>query len=236
MKPVIGICPLIDAKKDSYWMLPEYMKAVEMAGGIPVMLSATTDAEIIKQYALRFDGFLFTGGDDISPACYGEEAIPECGTPIVSRDTMELTLYKEVLEINKPILGICRGHQMLNVALGGTLYQDINSQYPIKMSHRMKPPYNQVVHNVSVLPDTPFADMIPSKEFGVNSRHHQAIKDLAPGLQAGILSEDGLIEGAYLPNHKFVLSVQWHPEHALDAEMYSLHLFQAFIDACSTNE
>lgn len=232
MKPLIGITPLIDEKKDSFWMLPEYMKALEMAGALPVMLPLTDAPDMIEQIAETFDGFLFSGGHDIAPACYGEDCIPECGIAIPERDSMEHALFAKIVKTEKPILGICRGLQFLNVALGGTLYQDIAAQYPTEINHVMKQPYNQAIHKVSILPDTPFAKLISVSELGVNTRHHQAIKELAPHLKAGAISEDGLVEGVFMPDKKFVVGVQWHPEHALDAEMYSMNFFRSFVDAC----
>ena len=232
MKPLIGIIPLIDEKKESFWMIPEYMKAIEVAGGLPVMLPLTSNPESIKQIADTFDGFLFSGGHDINPKYFNEESLPECGLAIPDRDNMEFALFTEIMKTEKPILGICRGLQFLNVALGGTLYQDIATQYSTKINHVMKPPYNQAMHKVSILPNTPFANLIPVSELGVNTRHHQAIKDLSPHLLPGAISEDGLIEGVYMPEKKFVVGVQWHPEHALDVEMYSMNLFRSFVDAC----
>lgn len=128
MKPIVGILPLFDEKKDSYWMRPGYMKGIMNAGGIPVMLPFIENIEDIKQLSENFDGFLFTGGPDIDPTYYHEEKKENCGDLTPYRDTLESQLFKEVYALNKPILGICRGHQLLNVLCGGTLYQDLPSE------------------------------------------------------------------------------------------------------------
>lgn len=232
MKPLIGIVPLVDSEKESYWMLPGYMKGIENAGGIPVMLPLTSDKNSIDQLAHQFDGFLFSGGHDINPELYHEEMLPECTELCLERDSMESLLFEEILNLDKPVLGICRGLQFINVALGGTLYQDLATQHPSETNHRMKPPYNRTIHKVTIFPDTPFAAIIPSQELGVNSCHHQAIKELASSLKAGAVSEDGLIEAIYMPSKKFVIATQWHPEFALDANMYSENIFEKFVDSC----
>ena len=232
MKPLIGILPLVDTEKDSYWMFPGYMKGIENAGGIPVMLPLTSDKSIIHQLATQIDGFLFSGGHDIDPKLYHEEMLPECTELSPERDSMEALLFEEVLRLDKPVFGICRGLQFINVALGGSLYQDLATQYPLKADHRMKPPYNRAIHKVNILPNTPFSDIIPCTELGVNSCHHQAIKELAPCLKTGAISEDGLIEAVYMPDRKFVMATQWHPEFALNADMYSEVFFAKFVEAC----
>lgn len=232
MKPVIALIPLWDSEKIRYWMRINYMKGIEMAGGIPIMLPLTSDEESIKQMASTFDGFLFTGGHDISPALYNEEILPECAELCPARDSMESLLFAEALKLDKPIFGICRGLQFINVALGGSLYQDLKTQYNPDSEHRMTKPYNRGIHNVRILSETPFEELVPQEELAVNSLHHQAIKKLAPALKEGAISEDGLIEAVYMPDKKFVLATQWHPELSLGAEMYSENFFQAFVDAC----
>ena len=232
MKPIIGVTPLWNSEKNRIWIHPEYVNRIEESGGIPVLLPLTSDRNILHQLASQLDGFLFTGGPDVNPALYNEEMIPECTELSPQRDVLEQILFEEVTQLNKPILGICRGLQIINVLLGGSLYQDIPTQYKITSEHRMELPYDRAVHSVTILPDTPFSALIPCKEIGVNSRHHQAIKDLAPALKSGALSEDGLIEAIYHPGMRFILATQWHPESAYETEMYSQNIFNAFIEAC----
>ncbi len=232
MRPMIGIVPLWDSTKNSYWMLPDYMHAVERCGGVPVILPLTTDKAMIKQLASTFDGFLFSGGPDVHPSYFNEEILPGCGEICPARDSLEMMLFKEVLPLDKPILGICRGLQLINIALGGSIYQDLATQYDVKVAHKMEAPYNREAHKVTIASDSIFSTWIPCNELGVNSCHHQAIKDLAPGLVSCAISEDGLIEAIYMPSKKFLVATQWHPEMGLDADMYSENIFLAFIEAC----
>ena len=126
--PQIGIVPLIDIQRESYWMLPGYMEGIADAGGLPIMLPLTADPAAIRRIAQLCDGFLFTGGHDLSPELYGQEILPLCGERCPERDAMERLLFPAVMELDKPVLGICRGLQFINVMLGGTLFQDIPAQ------------------------------------------------------------------------------------------------------------
>ena len=141
-RPLIGIVPLVDAQRESYWMLPGYMRGVEQAGGLPIMLPLTDDDAALRQLADTCDGFLLTGGQDVSPALYGAAPAPACGETCPARDAMETKLLALALEQDKPVLGICRGIQFLNVYLGGTLYQDLPTEHPSAAEHHQKPPYD----------------------------------------------------------------------------------------------
>lgn len=228
-KPIIGVTPLWDKEKNSYWMLPGYLEGLEEAGAIPVILPLAADGADIAQLADLCDGFLFTGGQDVAPQLYGEATRPTCGELCHARDTLERELLRQALERDKPILGICRGLQFLNVALGGTLYQDLPTEHPSEIEHSMKPPYDQAAHMVRILPDTPLAALLQKPELGVNSYHHQAIKNLTPGLVEMARSTDDLIEAVYLPGKTFVWAVQWHPEMSLHADEASGKIFKAFV-------
>lgn len=232
-KPMIGILPLVDMERESYWMIPGYMKGIEAAGGIPVMLPLTTDHEIIQKLVKDFDGFLLTGGQDVSPKIYGEEILPECGQINSERDEMERILIEKVIEMDKPMLGICRGIQILNAVLGGTLYQDLPMQHQSEIDHHMTPPYDRVVHKVILNEETPLYSILNVKELGVNSYHHQAIKDLSKKLNVAAVSEDGIVEGVYMPDKKFVLATQWHPELSYCNDKNSMKIFETFVDAAS---
>lgn len=232
-KPVIGILPLVDMERESYWMIPGYMKGIEAAGGIPVILPLTTDHKIIQRLVENFDGFLLTGGQDVSPKLYGEEILPECGQLSQERDEMERILIEKVIEMDKPMLGICRGIQILNAVLDGTLYQDLPMQHPSEINHHMTPPYDRVVHRVILKEDTPLHSILNVKEIGVNSYHHQAIKDLSGKLSVAAVSEDGIIEGVYMPDKKFILATQWHPELSYLKDEYSMKIFNALVNAAT---
>jgi len=231
-RPLIGIIPLYDEDKESYWMLPGYMKGIEMAGGLPLMLPLTSHEPMLQQIVDTFDGFLFTGGQDISPLLYKEEPLKECGMPCNERDKMEIELLKRVMQKNKSALGICRGIQLFNVVFGGTLYQDLASQRYSGVEHHQLPPYDQPVHKVSILKNSPLYQLLKTKIISVNSYHHQAIKDLSSVFQVMAYSEDCLIEGIYCPDKKFIWAIQWHPEFLYHKDKNSQKIFKAFVDAC----
>ncbi|SFB04331.1 putative glutamine amidotransferase [Cohnella sp. OV330] len=235
-RPTIGVLPLYDGDKDSYWMLPGYMKGIEDAGGTPFMLPLTSDVEQIARIADLFDGFLFTGGHDVNPELYGEKAEAVCGETCGERDAMEAALFDQVVRQDKPAFGICRGLQLFNVLLGGTLYQDIPTQLQsdLKVAHKQAPPYSKPVHPVYVAQETPFSGIVEAKVLQVNSCHHQGIKRLAQQLLPAAKAEDGLVEAAMMPDKKFVVAVQWHPEFNYKTDAPSFRLFEAFVKACKS--
>ncbi|MFC0213690.1 gamma-glutamyl-gamma-aminobutyrate hydrolase family protein [Paenibacillus chartarius] len=234
-KPMIGILPLYDDDKESYWMLPGYMKAIEEAGGIPVMLPLTSDAEIVAAIANAFDGFVFTGGHDVNPELYGEGTEDFCGKLCTERDAMEAMLFKHAIGMDKPSFGICRGLQLFNVLLGGTLYQDIPIQLTAhpRINHKQKPPYTEPVHSVAIDRESLLHRIVRTDSLSVNSYHHQGIKVLSSQLEAAAKAEDGLIEAVVMPEKRFILAVQWHPEFNYKADRHSYQLFLAFVSACT---
>ena len=214
--PLIGVTPLWDNKLQSVWMLSEYMYAIRIAGGIPVVLPLKADKAEIRQMVSTFDGFLFTGGQDVN-------ACPE-------RWALESALLETVLDADKPVFGICRGLQFINAALGGTLWQDLPSERPSELVHRQGKPYDNPTHTVSLF--GPLQELLGKAEIPVNTLHHQAVKDLAPGLEIMAIASDGLIEAAWMPGKRFVWAVQWHPEYLFKVNADSHKLFNAFINAC----
>ncbi len=236
MKKRIGLIPLYDDEKASYWMLPGYMKVLEACGALPVMLPLTEDQEELEECFRLCDGILLTGGHDVDPALYGETVKETCGVSCKSRDRMETYLFWRALQEDKPVLGICRGVQLMNVLLGGTLYQDLPSEHPSKTEHHMTPPYDRPVHKVTVREETLLSKIIGAGEHGVNSYHHQAVKDLAPEAIAMAYSEDGLVEAISVPGKNFVAGVQWHPEFAFEKDPECKAVVQAFVDACTRSE
>ena len=155
MKPVIGLVPLVDEGRKSLWMLPGYMEGIAGAGGLSFMLPLSGDEADLSRLFSLCDGLLLTGGHDVSPALYGQSPLPVCGACSPERDRMESILLRLAMAENKPVLGICRGLQFMNAALGGSLWQDLPSQHPSGISHHGAPPYDRPVHAVTVLPDTP---------------------------------------------------------------------------------
>lgn len=231
-KPIIGLVPLVDYKRKSYWMLPGYMKAVEDAGGIPVMMPLTSDITAIEQLSETMDGFILTGGQDVAPDLYGVDASSAIGEMSPARDMMEHILFDAIRAQNKPVFGICRGLQLMNVLLGGTLYQDLPTEHPSDVSHRQMPPYENPSHDVSVEKDTPLFKLLKEERIAVNSCHHQAIKELAPSLKPMAYAQDGLVEAAYLQEARFLMGVQWHPEFMYENDQNSKALFLALIQSC----
>ncbi len=232
MKPVIGVTPLWDDEKESLWMLPGYMEGIRAAGGLPIMLPLTSSSEELVQLSQLCSGFLFTGGHDVCPELYHQLPLPGLIASCKARDDMELQLLHLALQQDKPVLGICRGIQFINAALGGTLYQDLPSQHPSTTEHHMTPPYDRAAHAVTILPQTPLYHLLCTDRLNVNSYHHQAIKELSPKLAAMAISEDGLIESIYMPGEKFLWATQWHPEFSWKSDEASRKIFQAFVQAC----
>ena len=233
-RPVIGLLPLYDTEMDSYWMLPGYLRGVEEAGGIPMILPPRGDKAALRELLDRLDGLLFTGGLDVDPAIYEQEPTERCGRPCVERDRLETALLPLALERDLPVLGICRGIQLFNGALGGTLWQDLPTERPTDTAHRMEPPYDRVGHWVNLTPDGPLARLLGTERLGVNSHHHQAIKELAPCLREMARSEDGLIEAVYAPDKRFFWGIQWHPEMSLETSPASPRIFRACVEACGS--
>ena len=228
-RPMVGIMPLVDVERESYWMLPSYMEGLASAGAIPVMLPLTSNRKALEQMIEKFDGFLLTGGQDVSPSVYGEAALPVCGDCCTQRDEMERDLLALAWERDKPVLGICRGIQFMNVVFGGTLYQDLPSQRTSGVEHHQSPPYDEPVHEVDIVEDSPLHRLLGQTVIPVNSYHHQAVKKLAPKLCAMAYSEDGLVEAVYAPEKKYVWAFQWHPEFSYLKDDNSKKIFQSFV-------
>ena len=231
-KKIVAVVPLWDHDKQSIWMLPGYLEGIRAAGGIPFILPLTKSEEENSTLLIMCDGLLMTGGQDVNPRLYGQTAASHCGPTCPERDAMEPHLFNEALKLNKPVLGICRGLQMINVALGGTLYQDLPSQTNTSINHRMKPPFDRECHQVNLVPGTALQRLLQVGNMGVTSNHHQGIDALGQGLEVMATSEDGIVEAISLPSKKFVWAVQWHPEYDHLKNIFSQMIFQAFVDAC----
>ena len=232
-KPVIGLTPSLDS--DHYTMKTRlhYPKALEAAGGIPLLLPPLSP-DTVREASLICDGLLFTGGVDVHPSYYGEEMLAACGEVCPQRDEMELSLLRLALERDLPVLGICRGIQLINVGLGGTLWQDLPSQTGSTLCHSQRPPYEMTVHTVHVEESSALFSMLGVREYAVNSTHHQAVRGCAPSLQAAARSCDGIIEAVWRPQSRFLLGVQWHPEFRFEQDKGAAALFSALVRACGT--
>lgn len=165
MHKIIGLVPLYDEYKQSYWMLPGYMKVIESCGAVPIMFPLTTDQKEISRCMSLCDGILMTGGHDVDPDLYKAPKIEECGTCCKERDQMESYMFEKAMIQDMPVLGICRGIQFMNVMLGGTLYQDLEKEYPSEVEHHMHPPYDRAVHIVNVLQNTQLSEIIGAGDY-----------------------------------------------------------------------
>jgi len=232
-KPIIGLTPQVDYESGLYKVGAEYLHSILVSGGAPLVLPMTEDVQVLEALAEQCDGFVFTGGHDILPAYYGEEDL-YCKNRSDERDRMEMALLKLLDQTAKPVLGICRGIQTINVGFGGSLYQDLVACGATERVHRMEKPFERTEHGVALLPGTPLRELLGETHIEVNSVHHQAVKAVAPGFATMAISDDGVIEGIYRPDKEFFLAVQWHPEWMYGFDKNAVKLFDAFIAACKT--
>ncbi len=232
MKPIIGLFVSVDNEKNTT-ATNSYADAVTCFGGIAIVLPYTNSKSVINSYAKLCNGFIFCGGNDVEPSRYGEEIINDTVKTEIYRDEFEFTALDVILPTNKPIIGICRGCQIINVALKGSLYQDIKTQIKTEIFHSQKESKNEYSHYVNAIKNTPLYDMISENEkFLGNSFHHQAIKKLGNNLKVMAVADDGLIEGAYFDGDRYLMLYQWHPERLFYKDKLSAQIFQNFISAC----
>lgn len=231
MKPMVGVMPLWDEKKDSLWMLPGYLEGIRQAGGIPFVFPFTDDEQELDQLVNLCDGIVFTGGHDVSPSLYHEEPLEELVVCCPKRDAMETIVLQKALAGHRSVLGICRGLQFINAALGGTLYQDLPTQHPSEIIHRQKSASDQTSHDVSLIKGSPLQQVLGLDCLPVNSFHHQAVKALAPCLSVMAMAPDGLIEAVTMPDARFLWAVQWHPEFLYRVDPNSRKIFRAFVQS-----
>ncbi|USG65657.1 gamma-glutamyl-gamma-aminobutyrate hydrolase family protein [Brevibacillus ruminantium] len=251
MKPLIGISANYSHEdnvgitsnlglpgQDWQLLADDYIKSIERSGGVPVILPVTENPESLYPLLSKLDGILFTGGTDIDPAYYGEWPRAGLGPIDPKRDRHEIALAKKVLQdTNLPVLGICRGSQLLNVVSGGTLYQDLQTERPEGIAHalRYSPKYHPV-HPASIQPGSRLEAIFQAQEIGVNSYNHQAIKQVGSDFSVTMTAPDGLVEGIEMAGERFVVAVQWHPEMMVDKHEEYLKLFLAFVAACVRKE
>ena len=234
-QPVIGLtldheAPGGYSKLPWYALRENYCSAITKAGGLPVLLPH--DPEQAADYVALLDGLVVTGGAfDVDPALFGAPTRHAAVTTKDRRTAFELALTRFALGRDKPLLGICGGQQLLNVALGGTLIQHIPDEIAGALAHEQPNPRTEPGHSVRIVPGTLLNRITGATELPVNSAHHQAVKAVAPGLVVDATSEDGVIEGIEDPSRRFCLGVQWHPEYAISQA--DEHIFSAFVAAAA---
>lgn len=233
MKPIIGIACGHEAKEgsDRYYVNTVNIRMVAENGGVPVLLPNPFDEDKLKAALDMVDGLYLPGGVDVDPHLYGEEPLAGMGSFDPDWDAVDVVLAQAALERNMPILGICRGMQVLNVAAGGTLYQDIPSQVPGALKHSQKGPRWAASHAVELDGESRLAKTLGATELRINSYHHQAVKDVAPGFRSVANAPDGVIEAIESTQHRYAVGVQWHPELMIERDPMYKALFVDFIEA-----
>ncbi|MBN2627551.1 MAG: gamma-glutamyl-gamma-aminobutyrate hydrolase family protein [Spirochaetales bacterium] len=234
-KPLIGITSYTYRDKMGLYsrVFADYSRSVIEAGGIPFILPLVSDPSLAGEYLDRIDGLLLSGGEDITPLHYGESPHEQVRCVNPARDLWELVLTGEALSRDMPLFGICRGHQMLNVACGGSLYQHVNGQKVTDRAHMMdNTEMHHLIHRVTLEEGTLLADCFDDREIMVNTFHNQAVKESGKGLVVTARSEDGIIEGQEMPGRSYVMSVQWHPEALTERHPSFRKLFSNFVEAC----
>ena len=228
MIPKIGLLVGIDKDK-TVSMLEAYGRVIEKTGGLPLILSYIEDEKIIDEFVRVCDGFLFTGGADIEPDLYGESKKNTCGATQPHRDKLEIAVFNKAYRDNKPILAICRGMQLVNVALGGTLYQDIPTEYKTDILHTQVEERFLPSHQILIERNSPLYSLTKKDIMVGNSFHHQAIKDLGKRLNIMARAYDGTVEAVWAPDRKYLCGYQWHPERLFQTDSDNRKIFEEFI-------
>lgn len=236
--PLVGVTTSVTVERspERAYVNAAYLQAVQQAGGIPVLLPPHLESPAVEALWERLHALVLTGGGDIDPARFGEPPHPTLFDVSEARDGLELDLAARALETGLPLFAICRGVQVLNVALGGTLYQDIPSEIGGAVPHSQTAPRHQPTHAVRVMVERGrLGAILGAPELQVNSFHHQAIKRLGRGLEEAAWAPDGVIEGVDLPGARgFVVGVQWHPEDLVGRDAAARNLFGALVEAASS--
>ena len=234
MKPVIGLTSQYEhlVGRKMIKMNNTYVNAVVHGGGVPIVLPIIRELSDVERYLDLVDGLILTGGEDVSSIFFGEEPLKEVDTICLSRDNMEIELFNKAYDRNIPILGICRGLQVINIALGGTLYQDINAQVPNAIGHMCGYNIHQGYHTINILEDSMLNSIFKTDKLIVNSQHHQSIKDLGKDLKISSTTVDGIVESIESTNEKWLLGTQFHPEVMVESDDNYIDIFKSLIKAC----
>jgi len=236
--PVVGITAFCDCEHNKKYtkIRCSYINAVYRAGGTPIIIPPFDSNKQLKEYINLVDALVLSGGEDIDPASYGEDNVIELENINPDRDKWEISLFMEAYKAEIPILGICRGMQLINVSLGGSLYQDLEHQLNCEFRHlpldsKRRENLEYVNHKVNIIKDSRLNKILSSDHLDVNSHHHQAIKEVAESLNISAKSECGIIEAVENKGEAFLMGVQWHPEDLIDNSSYFMNLFAELIKA-----
>ena len=242
MPPLIAvttsISPASDDRPDRATLNGAYLRAIQSAGGSPMMLAPQFEQASVVALMAAAQGLVLTGGGDVLPALYGQETHPKTSGMSVERDRIELEALGIALERGLPVLAICRGMQLLNVAMGGSLLQDLPSLHPSNLNHAQtsdgEHPRSVVTHSVRVEAASCLATLVGATKLRTNSMHHQALDRPGSGVVPVAWASDGVIESVEMPREHWVFGIQWHPEELFEEHEHAHKLFAAFIAACST--
>jgi putative glutamine amidotransferase len=229
-KPIILVTSTLD--NGNTFLQKDYTDSILLAGGIPLVVPIMSGPELFDSLVDAADGLLLSGGEDVDPNLYGEEPMPGLGALTPERDQVEKQLTLRFLAADKPIFAICRGLQLLNAVAGGTLVQDIERHYEAPLQHRQLAPRSHLSHRVDIQAGSRLEKAAGFTQIRVNSFHHQAIKQTAPGFRINAAAADGIVEGIESLSHRYVIGVQWHPENLARTDSAALNLFTSFIQAC----
>lgn len=223
----------MDQDDRAFFINQDYVQAITQAGGIPLLIPFLREPIMIQKIVEQCAGLLLTGGEDIDPFYYKEEPSPYLGKIIPERDEIELKVFDLFLQQNKPIIAICRGCQLMNIALGGSLYQDIPSEIQSVINHKQKAPRGYGTHTIDIKKGTLLYRIVGEEKIRVNSYHHQSVKKICPPLVSSAFSMDGVIEAIESKHHPFLLGVQWHPEGmSILQDKHAVKLFSSFVEEC----
>lgn len=232
-RPMVGVTPGLNGEETYLSIHRGVMDALLACGALPVLLPMTAREEALRDVLDAVDGVVFSGGGDVDPLLFGQLPKPGCGAISPQRDDMELTLCRLLLSRpDKAVLGICRGFQVMNIAMGGDVIQDLAADYPGAMLHRQKQPEHYPAHPVQVEPGTLLHAITGQERLMVNSLHHQAVGRMGESFEPCAKAPDGVVEAAACPSRPFFLGVQWHPERLWQTDCISRNLFLAFVQAC----
>lgn len=228
--PIIALCANWNSQLKRSDMPNDYVTSIILAGGTPIIIPITDEKKALLETLDIVDGIVFTGGSDVNPKLYGEDTRTETEDIVDLRDSQEILLIKEAIKRDLPFIGICRGIQIINVAEGGSLYQDIKQQLNKEINHARFDIPRDIIHKVDIKQGTLLSKIIGKISIEVNSRHHQAVKELPSNMQVSAISEDGIIEGIEYTDGTKGFAVQWHPESMLDKTEESLEIYKWLVD------